>query len=297
MADKISDNALGFLLANKKPDRFQAIAVTTPGYGPAERMAALEDLAILTGGKPFIQVAGDTFNRIKLEEFGQARRIWADRRNFGIIGGKGSPRRLRQHIATLRAAYDSTDDIVKREQLLKRIGKLLGGSATLWVGAATELEIKERVELAKRTAAAMRAAIREGILPGGGAALLACRPQLEQKLSESSNSDEKAAYRILLEAAAAPFRTIVTNAGFDDRDVLADIKLAGGGPTYGFDVVSEEPADMITAGIWDAAIVQKSAVYAAISGAALALTIDVMVHRTEQLDYATGRGPGKRKRL
>jgi chaperonin GroEL len=260
-------------------------------------VAALEDLAILTGGQAFIRVAGDTFDRIKAADFGQARRIWADQRNFGIVGGKGEPRRLRQHIATLRAAFNSTDDIVVREELLKRIGKLLGGSATLWVGAATELEIKERVELAKRTAAGMRAAIMEGILPGGGAALLACRPQLEQKLSRSRSADEKAAYRILLEAVTAPFRTIVTNAGFDDRYVLAEIKLAGGGPTFGFDVVSEQPIDMITAGIWDAAIVQKSAVYAAISSAALALTIDVMVHRTEQPEHATGGGPGKRKRL
>lgn len=297
VADKISDNAIGFLLANKKPDRFQVIAVNTPGYGPTERVAALEDLAILTGGKAFIRVAGDTFNRIKLEDFGQARRIWADQRNFGIIGGKGNPRRLRQHMATLRATYNGSEDMVVREQLLKRIGKLLGGSATLWVGATTELEINERVELAKRTAAAMRAAILEGVLPGGGVALLGCRPLLQQKLNQAGDPDERAAYHILLEALAAPFRTIVTNAGFDDRDVLAEIRLAGGGPTYGFDVISEQVVDMVAAGIWDPAIVQKSAVYAAISSAALALTIDVLIHRTEQPDYATGRGPGKRKRL
>ncbi len=297
VADKISDNAIGFLLANKKPDRFQVIAVNTPGYGPTERVAALEDLAILTGGKAFIRVAGDTFDRIKLADFGQARRIWADQRNFGLIGGKGNPRRLRQHIATLRAAYNGSEDLVIREQLLKRIGKLLGGSATLWVGGATELEVNERVELAKRTAAAVRAAIMEGVLPGGGAAFMACRPQLQQIINQSSDPDERAAYRILREAMAAPFRTIVTNAGFDDRDVLAEIKMAGGGPTCGFDVVAERVVDMIEAGIWDPAIVQKSALYTAISGAALALTIDVLIHRTEQPDYATGRGPGKRKRL
>jgi chaperonin GroEL len=297
VADKISDNAIGFLLANKKPDRFQVIAVNTPGYGPTERVAALEDLAMLTGGKAFINVAGDTFDRIKPEDFGQARRTWADQRNFGIIGGKGSPRCLRQHIATLRAAHSRTEDIVGREQLLKRIGKLLGGSATLWVGGTTELAINERVELAKRTAAAMRAAIMEGVLPGGGAALMACRPLLQQKLTGSRDPDERAAYHILLEAIAAPFRTIVTNAGFDDRDVLAEIKLAQGGPAYGFDVTSEQVVDMNEAGIWDPAIVQKSAVYTAISGAALALTIDVLVHRTDQPEYATGRGPGQRKRL
>jgi chaperonin GroEL len=273
------------------------IAVNTPGYGPTERVAALEDLAMLTGGKAFINVAGDTFDRIKPEDFGQARRTWADQRNFGIIGGKGSPRCLRQHIATLRAAHSRTEDIVGREQLLKRIGKLLGGSATLWVGGTTELAINERVELAKRTAAAMRAAIMEGVLPGGGAALMACRPLLQQKLTGSRDPDERAAYHILLEAIAAPFRTIVTNAGFDDRDVLAEIKLAQGGPAYGFDVTSEQVVDMNEAGIWDPAIVQKSAVYTAISGAALALTIDVLVHRTDQPEYATGRGPGQRKRL
>jgi chaperonin GroEL len=259
-------------------------------------VAALEDLAILTGGKPFIKVAGDTFSRIKVEDFGQARRVWADRRNFGIIGGKGDPRALRRHIATLRSTYDNTEDLVLREKLLKRIGKLLGGSATLWVGGATELEIKERLEVAKRTAAAMRAAIMEGVLPGGGVSLLACRPTLQEMIGQSTDPDERAAYRILAEAMAAPFRTIVTNAGFDDRDILAEIRITGKSG-YGFDVTSGQVVDMMAAGIWDPAVVQKSAVYAAISSAALALTIDILIHRKEQPEYATGRGPGKRKRL
>jgi chaperonin GroEL len=296
VAHKLSDPVIGFLLANKNPEKFQVVAVNTPGYGKTEQIAALEDLAILTGGKPFIKVAGDTFNRIRAEDFGRARRVWASQRNFGIISGKGNPRRLRQHIATLRATYDGTEDIVLREKLLKRIGKLLGGSATLWVGGATELEINERLELAKRTAAAMRGAIMEGILPGGGVSLLACRPLLQDRLDQSRDTDERAAYRILLEAMTVPFRVLVTNAGFDDRDLLAEIRLAGK-PGFGFDVASERVVDMMEAGIWDAAVVQKAAVYAAISSAALALTIDIMVHRTEQPDYATGRGPGKRKRL
>jgi len=283
-------------LANRKPEKFQVVAVNTPGYGQTEQIAALEDLAILTGGKPFIKVAGDTFNRIRAEDFGRARRVWASQRNFGIIGGKGNPRVLRQHITTLRATYNSTEDIVLREKLLKRIGKLLGGSATLWVGGVTELEINERLEIAKRTAAAMRGAIIEGILPGGGVSLLACRPLLQDRLNQSKDTDERAAYRILLEAMTAPFRVIVTNAGFDDRDLLAEIRLAGK-PGFGFDVASERVVDMMEAGIWDAAVVQKAAVYAAISSAALALTIDIMVHRTGQPEHATGRGPGKRKRL
>ena len=295
VANKLSDNAIGFLLANKKPDKFQVIAVNTPGYGKPEQVGALEDLAILTGGKAFIKIAGDTFDSIKPEDFGQARRAWADMRNFGIIGGKGSPRALRRHIAHLRTAYNASDEIGAREKLLKRIGKLLGGSATLWVGGLTEFAIKERVEVAKRTAAAMRGAIAEGVVPGGGVALLQCRPALQELLANTTNTDERAAYSILIDTLAEPLRTIATNAGYDNRDVMADIRLAG--PGYGFDVTTEKVVNMIEAGIYDTATMQKSAVYAAVASAALALTIDVLVHRTGQPDHATVDGSGKRKRL
>ncbi len=295
VASQFSDKAISFLLANKKPEKFQVIAVKTPGWGKEEQAGALEDLAVLTGGRPFIKIAGDTFNQIKTEDFGQARRIWADKRNFGIVGGQGNPRTLRQHIATLRAAYDKTEDTVWRDKLLKRIGKLMGGSATLWIGGATELEINERLELAKRSAAAMRGAIREGVLPGGGVSLLACRPVLQQMLDQSTNPDERAAYRILTQALAAPIRAIIANAGHDASEVMAEIKLAG--PDYGFDAISEKVVAVMEAGIWDAAVVQKSAVYSAIASAALALTIDVLVHRKEQPEHATIKGPGKRKRL
>jgi chaperonin GroEL len=249
----------------------------------------------LTGGRPFVKVAGDTFNRVKVEDFGRARRIWADTRNFGIIGGKGNPRTLRQHIATLRTSFEQTDEIVPRDKLRTRIGKLLGGSATLWVGGATELEIDERQELAKRTAAAMRGAMMEGVLPGGGVSLLACRPALQEKLDQSTEPDERAAYHILLKAMAEPIRTIIANAGHDASDVMAEIRLTG--PGYGFDAISEQVVDVAQAGIWDGATVLKSAVYTAIASAAQALTVDILIHRTEQPDRATVSGPGKRKRL
>jgi chaperonin GroEL len=295
VANKLSDNAIGFLLANKKPEQFQVVAVQTPGYSKEEQAAALEDLAILTGGRPFIKVAGDTFEAIKVEHFGRARRVWADPRNFGIIGGKGDPRALRQHIATLRAAYSGSEDTVLQGKLLGRIGKLLGGSATLWIGGATELEINARLELAERTAAAMRGAMMEGVVPGGGLALLSCRQALQQQLEKAADTDERAAYRILLTALEAPLRTLVSNAGYDSSEVLAQINLAG--PGYGFDVVSGQVVDMIRAGIWDAAVVQKSAAYAAIASGALALTIDVLVHRNGQAQRASTHTPSKRKRL
>ncbi|MCL4302391.1 MAG: chaperonin GroEL [Anaerolineae bacterium] len=295
VANKLSNSAIGFLLANKKPEQFQVMAVQTPGFGKEEQATALEDLAILTGGRPFIQVAGDTFEPIKVEHFGQARRIWADPRNFGIIGGKGDPRRLRQHIASLRAAYNGTEDTVLQGKLLSRIGKLLGGSATLWIGGATELEINERREVAERTAAAMRGAMMEGVMPGGGVALLACRPALQQRLDQAADTDERAAYQILLAALAVPLRTLVSNAGYDPSEVMAQINLAG--PGYGFDVVAGRVVEMRQAGICDAAVVQKTAVYNAISSAALALTIDVLVHRNGQPEHAAVHTPGKRKRL
>lgn len=303
VASKLSEGAIAFLLANKNPEKFQAIAVKTPGWGKEEQARALDDLAVLTGGRPFVRVAGHTFSQIKRQDFGCARRVWADLRNFGIVGGKGNPRVLRQHIATLRALFEQTEDMVLREKLLKRIGKLLGGSATLWIGGATELEITTRKELAERTAAAMRGAMMEGVLPGGGVALLACHPVLQQMLDQSADTDERAAYRILIKAMEEPIRTIVSNAGYDAYEVMAQIKLAGpfdgaqDRPGYGFDVTSGHIVDMMQAGIWDAAIVQKSAVYAAISSAAQALTIDVLVHRQEQPEHATIKGPSKRKRL
>ena len=186
--------------------------------------------------------------------------------------------------------------MIVRDNLLARIGKLLGGSATLWVGGATELQIEERKGLAERTAAAMRGAMMEGVVPGGGVALLACRSMLEEMRAQSSDPDERAAYNILHKAVAEPFKTIVSNAGYDDREALAQVNLAGG-PGYGFDVTTGSVVDMAQAGIYDAAAVQKTAVYAAVASAGLALTVDVLVHRKEQPEHASVQGPAKRKRL
>ena len=295
VAGTVSDATIGFLLANKKPDKFQAVAVKTPGWGAEQQAAALEDLAILTGGRPFVEVAGDTFNQIKLEDFGQARRVWADHRNFGIIGGKGDPRALRQHIATLRAAFDQTENLNTRTELQKRIGKLLGGSATLWVGGATELELEERQELAKRTAAVVREAMLQGVVAGGGVALLECRPQLQRRLDQSVDPDRRAAYHILTKAVEIPIRTIIANAGYDASEIVAHIKLAG--PGYGFDVTSGQVVEVTQAGIIDATSVQKLAAYTAIASAAQALTVDVLIHRQEESEHASVPTPSKRKQL
>ena len=295
VAEKVSDAAIGFLLANKKPDRFQVMAVKTPGWDKNEKAWALEDLAILTGGRPFIQVAGDTLNRIKPQDFGYARRAMADLRTFRVVGGKGNPRALRQHIAGLRARFDETTQTTLRDNLLKRIGKLMGGAATLWIGGATELEIEARKDLAERTAASVRAAMMEGVVPGGGTALLACRSELQELSARSSDPDERAAYRILTKALAEPFRTIVANAGYDASEIMAEVRLAG--PGHGYDVTTGQVVDMMQAGIYDPAIVVKSAVYAALTTASMALTVDVLIHRREQPKHARVHVPSKRKQL
>jgi chaperonin GroEL len=275
----ISDKAIGFLLTNKHPEKLRLVAVKTPGWDKEQKKWVLEDLVALAGGRAFVAAAGDTFESIRIEDFGRARRAWADRYNFGLIGGKGDPRWLRRHIASLRAGFERTDNPNTRDLLRQRIGKLLGGSATLWVGGATERQINARVEAAKRAATAVRGALREGVVPGGGVALWDCRPVVQRMLDAATDPDERAAYRILIDALAAPMRAIIHNAGFDPYEVLAEVRLAG--PGHGFDVVGERVVNMADAGIFDSAAVQKSAIYAAVGSAAQALTIDVMVHHRQ----------------
>jgi chaperonin GroEL len=286
IAGKLSESAIAMLLAiSKDPAKFQAIAVKAPESTSAGRAGALQDLAVLTGGRPLAKVAGYTLSGVQLSDLGRARRLWADRTYFGIVGGKGDPRALREHIATLRAAFARTDDPPDRRKLRERIGKLMGGSATLWVGGATELEINARKERAERTADALRGAITEGVLPGGGVSLLACRPALQRMRDQTTDPDERAAYHILIKALEAPIRTILANAGHDPSEVMAEVKGAGTG--HGFDVRSGQVIDVAQAGIFDAANVQAEAVRGAVGGAALALTVDVLVHHKEP-PQATG---------
>jgi chaperonin GroEL len=278
IAGKLSDGAMSLLLtASRDPARFQAVAVKAPGKTTYDRAAALEDLTVLSGGCLLASAAGYTLSGITTQDLGRARRVWADQNYFGIIGGKGNPRALRKHIAILRTAFSQADDPDVRKKLRERIGKLMGGSATLRIGGATELEIKTRQELAQRTSDALRGAITDGVLPGGGVALLACRPALQRMLDQSTDPDERAAYRILFKALEEPIRTILTNAGYGASEVMAKIHRVGAG--HGFDVRSGQIVDMARAGILDAAGVQKAAVHSAVSSAALALTVDVLVHR------------------
>ena len=275
VAGDLSKEALaGLLLANGKLKNFQVMAVKGPGRNADDRIAAVEDLAILTGAEPMLKVAGHSLKDVAARHFGRARRGWASPHSFGIVGGKGNPRKLRQHVGHLQSRFQRSDDSKQRGKILERLGKLMGGSATLWTGGASEAEIERRKELAERTASAMRAAVKDGVLPGAGLAYLACRPALESGQRESADPDERAAFRILHQALAEPARAIFENAGYDPGDVMAKLMNADG--RCGFDALSGQLIDRRR--IVDGASIQKSALRNAVLTAGMALTVDVLVH-------------------
>jgi chaperonin GroEL len=281
IARELSNSAIALLLANSKADTFQIVAVKAPGDTPDERSAALIDMVKLTGGNPYLVATGhETLSGFTGADLGRARSAWATTEGFGIVGGKGDPRALRVHIADLRAAHKAAESVEARQELQQRIGKLMGGSARLHVGGITESAILARRELAERTAQAMRGAMVEGVLPGGGTALLACRPALQERLEHSADADERAAYHILLQAMEAPMRTLAANAGYDPSVAMARIARVqpGEGAVFGLDVRSGQVVDMEEAGVYDPAAAVRMAVEAAIDSAALALTTDVMIH-------------------
>ena len=277
VAAAISERAMALLLTNR--DKIQVVAVKAPALDSITRSEALNDIALLTGGKAFFKAAGDTLDNLQPADLGQTRRAWADADYFGIVGGQGDPRQLRQHIAQLRTALATLDDQDIRKRLQERIGKLMGGSAILWVGANTVLDIEARKTLAERTAEAMRGAIRDGVLPGAGVAFLECRKFLQNKKHAAQDSDERMAYNIVLKALETPTRVLIENAGFKPNEELARITLNG--PGSGFDAVKGKVVNMSLAGIYDSASVVKAATFNAVHGAALALTVDVLIHRKD----------------
>jgi len=276
---RMSDIAIGMLVLNKEKGKINldAIGVKVPGVSSSKQRYSLIDMAVLTGGRPMFKAAGDTLKSVKLTHLGRARRLWADRSNLGIIGGKGDPKVLRAHIARLREAHRNAPDADTRDTFSERVGKLMGGSATLYVGGITKTEQDYVKEQATRAADAMRGAMQDGVLPGGGTALLACQPMLRARMAEAQEPEERAAYRILLETMEAPTRALLENAGYEPGDILG--KIVAAGPGMGFNVMTGEVADMSAAGIQDITTVVKAAVRSAVGGAALALTTDVVVHR------------------
>lgn len=277
VARNLSDAAVSLLMANRDPERLWNFAVKSPGPGSDDEADGLADMACLTGGTPIIAAAGDTLWNVTAGHFGRARLAWANHEYFGILGGGGDPKVLRQHIAALRNAFRRVQDADTRKKLRARIGKLMGGTATLWVGGFTPSDIEFKKELAERASDAVRGAMLEGVLPGGGVALLACQPAVARLLEQATDADGRAAFRILHRALEEPMRAVIENAGYDPSEIMAQVRHAPAG--YGFDATCGAVLDMAEAGIFDSAAALSQAVLTAVTGAGLALTTDVLVHK------------------
>jgi chaperonin GroEL len=275
LARKLSEEAVALLIkVNRDSAQLRVTAVKTPGTGLLDQAAALEDLCALTGGRPFMQAAGQTLERIRLEDFGHARRLWADMERFVIVNGKGDPGALRQHIAGLRRGIARAETPEQGHQLRERIGRLLGGAAILSVGGATETEMKTRRAVAERSALILRSALQEGTVQGGGIALLDCRAALHGFSTQAGDEEERMAGRVLAKALEAPARAILRNSGLDPSSLIPYL-----GAGSGIDVRTGRIVNMRSAGIMDSAASIGAALASAVRSAALALTVDVVIHK------------------
>jgi chaperonin GroEL len=274
----IADPVVGLLAVNRQSKTLDSLAVLAPGFGTDEA-DNLEDLAALTGARVMSAAAGDIVARLRPEDLGQAREGWASADYFGIVGGRGDPRALRAHIGAVRTALKQEQDERKRDLLRRRLGRLIGGVAKLRLGASTEVELEHRRAVAERTIVALRETLSGGILPGAGGAFLAC--QAAVAATPLAGADEAVALQVLVKALEAPIRTIAENAGLEPSHAVARSRAAG--PGWGPDVRTGEIVELIPAGIVDPAAVVEAALRGAVSGAAMALTTDVLVHRNIQM--------------
>ena len=274
----ISETGLSVVLDKRLRDKIQTLVVKIDAYHPADLSIAQDDIALLTGARPLLQKAGESLEQARAEDFGEARWVWADDKNFGFASGKGDPRQLRAQVGGLRAAYAAAEEDDDQQRILERLGRLNGGLATVYVGGIAEDEIRQRKETAERTVRALRRATQLGVIPGGGVALLRCRDDLLKEAEAQSEMESRAARLIMAAAVQAPIRQLLTNAGYDPSAVLAQLALDG--EAAGFDIMRDAIVDLGEAGILDVAQVQVEALQRAVSSAALALTIDVLVlHR------------------
>lgn len=274
LARRASEACLGVLNAAGPACRVLVVRAPDALHG---QDAMLDDLGFLTGARVLRRAAGDSIRRVRREDLGHARRAWSDDEHIGVIGGRGPAAALRIHLMHLRQAHARAEQADIRTRLGERIGKLQGGSAVLWVGGLGPADIAERRERANRTLSALRATIGRGVVPGGGAALLACAWQLRARAVDADDSDEAAAQRMLARALEEPARVIIHNAGYDPVPLVHAIARAGAG--HGFDVRTGQVVDLRVAGIIDPLGVVHAALHSAIASAALALTVDVLVHQ------------------
>ena len=277
VTDEIEGEALATLVVNKLKGTFNVLAIKAPGFGD-RRKEILEDIAVLTGGVVISEDTGKTFESVEISDLGQADKVWADKENARIIGGKGARSEIKGRIAFIRRQIGETDSDFDKEKLEERLAKLSGGVAQINVGAATEIELNEKKERVKDAVGATKAAIEEGILPGGGVALLKARKAISFKVKESgiNDKDEQVGKEIVFRALEQPVRWLARNSGEDDGYVLKRIDESKNSD-YGFNALTGEYGSMTEFGILDPLKVTRSALQNAASVAMMVLTTEGLI--------------------
>jgi chaperonin GroEL len=283
IAEEVEGEALATLVVNKIRGTLSCVAVKAPGFGD-RRKAMLEDIAILTGGKVIAEELGIKLESVTLQDLGRAKRIVVDKDNTTIIDGAGKKSEIEGRIKQIRAQIEETTSDYDREKLQERLAKLVGGVAVIRVGAATEIEMKEKKARVEDALHATRAAVEEGVVPGGGVALIRALSALD---GLRAGEDEKAGIGIIRKALEDPARWIATNAGWEGSVVVDKIRNNKG--PFGFNAATEEFEDLMKAGIIDPTKVVRSALQNAASVASLLLTTECMV--AEKPDEKGGNQP------
>jgi chaperonin GroEL len=273
IAEEVEGEALATLVVNKLRGTLQVCAVKAPGFGE-RRKSMLEDLAILTGGTMIAEDLGIKLENIKITDLGKAKKITVDKENTTIVEGAGDHSKIQGRVKQIKAQIEETTSDYDREKLQERLAKIVGGVAVINVGAATETEMKEKKARVEDALHATRAAVEEGIVPGGGVALLRAIPVLDK--IKVDDVDQKIGVDIIKRALEEPIRQIVINAGLEGSVIVEKVK-SNDNKNFGFDANAEQYVDMINAGIIDPTKVTRYALQNAASVAALMLTTSVMI--------------------
>jgi chaperonin GroEL len=276
VAEDVEGEALATLVVNKLRGGLKVAAVKAPGFGD-RRKAMLEDIAILTNGQMIAEDLGIKLENVTLPMLGRAKKVRIDKENTTIVDGAGKKKEIEGRVSQIKAQIEETTSEYDREKLQERLAKLAGGVAVIRVGGATEVEVKEKKDRVDDALNATRAAVEEGIVPGGGTALL--RAKKAVSALKSTNADIQAGINIVLKALEAPIRQIVENAGCEGSIVVGKIG-ENTSETYGFNAQTEEYVDMIKAGIVDPAKVVRTALQDAASVSGLLITTEAMIADT-----------------
>ena len=274
IAEDMEGEALATLVVNNMRGILKVAAVKAPGFGD-RRKAMLQDLAILTKGTVISEDVGLSLEKVELEQLGSAKRVVIGKDNTTVVDGQGDKADIESRVAQLRQEIDKSTSDYDKEKLQERIAKLAGGVAVIKVGAATEVEMKEKKDLVDDALHATRAAVEEGIVPGGGIALIRAAQAVTKADLSVANEEQKLGVNIAVRAMEEPFRQIVTNAGLESSVVLSQVRQNEG--TYGFNAQSEQYGDMLDMGILDPTKVTRTALQNAASIAGLMLTTEAMV--------------------